>query len=121
MRRLVLAGGALVLVVALGVGLTSCSDDPAPGLSDGAVDQGQGGGGDASTNTPDTQAPLPDTQAPDTGSFWPDFGPSNPDTWPTQPDSYAPAAPFGCQSDLDCFGQKCCPTPWGAKMCAPSC
>jgi hypothetical protein len=28
---------------------------------------------------------------------------------------------FGCQSDADCFGQLCCPTPWGVKLCAPAC
>ena len=31
------------------------------------------------------------------------------------------SSPFGCANDSDCFGQKCCPTPWGVKLCAPSC
>lgn len=47
--------------------------------------------------------------------------------WPTQvPDSVPWAdtysgSPFGCQSDADCFGLVCCPTPWGVKLCAETC
>jgi hypothetical protein len=40
--------------------------------------------------------------------------------WPAPGDSYQPA-PFGCELDDDCFGQRCCPTPWGVKLCAPEC
>jgi large exoprotein involved in heme utilization and adhesion len=25
----------------------------------------------------------------------------------------------GCKTDTDCFGQACCPTPWGCKLCQP--
>lgn len=28
---------------------------------------------------------------------------------------------FGCQSDNDCFGQRCCATPWGVKLCRSDC
>jgi hypothetical protein len=37
-----------------------------------------------------------------------------------QPDGYQ-AQPFGCTADSDCFGQRCCPTPWGVKLCALAC
>jgi hypothetical protein len=36
------------------------------------------------------------------------------------PDGYQ-APPFGCAQDSDCFGQRCCPTPWGVRLCANSC
>jgi len=54
-----------------------------------------------------------------------DQPPTWPDIWPDQAqdieaDQYMPA-PFGCKSDADCFGQKCCKTPWGIKLCAPTC
>lgn len=51
---------------------------------------------------------------------FPDLPAQSPDQpWPT-PDSY-PSAPFGCETDDDCFGQACCPTAWGVRICAPSC
>jgi hypothetical protein len=70
-------------------------------------------------------------------TIWPDYGSqpdvqqsvpdgttsSNSDSTTTESDSnvgYKGAA-FGCQMDSDCFGQKCCPTPWGVKLCAPTC
>jgi hypothetical protein len=45
---------------------------------------------------------------------------------PQQQDSYQwpdvyTGSPFGCQSDTDCFGLRCCPTPWGVKLCAEVC
>ncbi len=40
--------------------------------------------------------------------------------WPPPADGYV-GAPFGCVADRDCFGQRCCPTPWGVKLCAPVC
>ncbi len=39
---------------------------------------------------------------------------------PMYPDGYV-AQPFGCARDGDCFGQRCCPTPWGVKLCAAVC
>jgi hypothetical protein len=51
--------------------------------------------------------------------LWPDYT-SPGDTWPAVGDSYS-GAPFGCRSDSECFGQRCCPTPWGVKLCAPAC
>ena len=56
--------------------------------------------------------------------LWPDiWGPEaggKMDLFPPKADGYKPS-PFGCTSDADCFGQKCCATPWGVKLCAPSC
>jgi hypothetical protein len=49
---------------------------------------------------------------------WPDQ--PKKDHWPW-PDTYAPPTPFGCQIDSDCFGIKCCPTPWGVKLCRNEC
>jgi hypothetical protein len=40
--------------------------------------------------------------------------------WYAAPDTYV-GAPFGCLKDSDCFGQKCCPTVWGVKLCADDC
>lgn len=51
---------------------------------------------------------------------WPDITPI-PDSVPwTAPDSYA-GSPFGCEQDRDCFGLRCCRTPWGVKLCAATC
>lgn len=50
---------------------------------------------------------------------WPDL-PKTKDTWPWPADGYL-GTPFGCQTDSDCFGQKCCPTPWNVKLCSPDC
>lgn len=95
-----------------------CGDNPVPVTVDAsfyaetspAVDGGPDGkaGPDYTVDAP----PKIDT-------FWPD---QTVDYWPTPPDGYSGGgAPFGCASDLDCYGQLCCPTPWGVKMCAPSC
>jgi hypothetical protein len=58
--------------------------------------------------------PWPEPDLP----WWPDVGQPDGPIWP---DTYASGAPFGCASDADCFGQQCCPTPWGVKLCAPTC
>ena len=52
---------------------------------------------------------------------YPDIKPHS-DLYPWPPDlgGYTPS-PFGCQLDSDCFGIRCCPTPWGVKLCAPVC
>lgn len=55
-------------------------------------------------------------QAPD--QSWPDT--TAPDWFPWPKDTYS-GSPFGCQHDSDCFGLKCCPTPWGVKLCAEIC
>jgi hypothetical protein len=101
-----LVGGVLVT--------TSCGDSKPPASNpDKGVQWPEAGGG--------TDAPLdlpPPT--PDKPFVWPDIKPP-PDTtpWP-KTEGYVPG-PFGCQADSDCFGQKCCPTPWGVKLCAPTC
>jgi len=106
-----LATAALAISVVLGV-VVSCSDNPPPvtpdsGVPDTSVDAA----------TPDIPT-IPDQPKPDQFT-WPDVKPPS-DTWPWPVDSYV-GAPFGCQTESDCFGQKCCPTPWGVKLCAPSC
>lgn len=79
--------------------------------------------GDGAADAP--RFTWPDYQAPDTQSTLPDL-PKPPDLyppqdyWPWTPDTY-PATPFGCQHDSDCFGQICCPMPWGVKMCVETC
>lgn len=51
---------------------------------------------------------------------WPDTSPSQSDSlWPST-DGYS-GSPLGCRSDSDCFGLRCCDTPWGVKLCAASC
>ncbi len=51
----------------------------------------------------------------------PDHGTSDKKVYQDYPPSDYSAGAFGCQADSDCFGQKCCPTPWGVKLCAPTC
>ncbi len=114
----------MVAVLAVGVlGLVfmmpGCSDDPPPAYKDtfeDKKDKGPGEGGtDVTPPTPDVNPPTPDQPA------WPDIWPDTSQT----PDWYLPpdysGSPFGCQTNADCFGQKCCPTPWGVKLCAPTC
>ena len=77
----------------------------------------------------DDGSPPPDTKpAVEAGPDMPpaDMPPSDQYVWPETsppeggPDQYT-GGPFGCASDADCFGLKCCPTPWGVKLCAPTC
>jgi len=51
---------------------------------------------------------------------WPDQAQSQKDQQIVWPDSYS-STPFGCVSDTDCFNLRCCPTPWGVKICASDC
>jgi len=51
---------------------------------------------------------------------YPDGPQQQPDFWYWPPDTYV-GSPFGCQQDSDCFGLKCCTTPWGVKLCAEVC
>ena len=41
-------------------------------------------------------------------------------SWP-QPEAGYTGAPFGCQRDSDCFGQRCGRSPGGVKLCAATC
>ncbi|MCA9673270.1 MAG: hypothetical protein KC503_47095 [Myxococcales bacterium] len=107
---------AFVAVAVLAIAASSCGDSKAPSqpldtnqvTSDITIDSGQ----QQSDITIDGQAPPADQYV------WPDTNTT--DTWPQQNDLYA-GSPFGCQTNADCFGQSCCPTPWGVKLCAPSC
>lgn len=104
--------------------LTSCPgsyDNPTP------VDTG-GGGGDGPKWYHDGPGPWYDaphqddgwSQPPDTWWPQPDIMPPQSDLFPPSPDMYT-GGPFGCTQDSDCFGLKCCPTPWGVKLCAETC
>lgn len=96
---------AILFVVAAG----ACSDDTVPPV-------------DSST---DGQSSDTTVDGPQADFSWPD---QSQDHWPSQDttvdqgttDTYT-GPPFGCKKDSDCFGLKCCPTPWGVKLCAPSC
>lgn len=71
---------------------------------------------------------LPENAKPDSSpwsypeaSSWPEGSTPSSDQWPgTKLDSYQ-GAPFGCQTDTDCFGLRCCDTPWGVRLCAERC
>lgn len=58
-------------------------------------------------------------QQQDQGYQWPDGPPPQVDSY-QWPDTYS-GTPFGCQTDGDCFGLKCCSTPWGVKLCTEVC
>jgi hypothetical protein len=89
--------------------LGACDDDSSPPTDSTPVTEGGSDGPTADT------MPWPDQAVPDQ-FVWPDQG-QDQIVWP---DMYS-GTPFGCQSDADCFGQKCCPTPWGVKLCAATC
>lgn len=107
-------GVALALVAAFGLGMVACSDDDPPS----GKDKDMKVEGDAPVRL--------DTGEPDSGKKdtfeWPDVGdPDNQvgDLWPSG-DMYS-GTPFGCTTDADCFGLKCCATPWGVKICSKTC
>lgn len=108
LRKLV-AGLAVLAFLALGA--AGCSDD-APAKQDAKVGDGP--------SKLDTVGPRLDHGKPD--FLWPDLGKDLPtgDLWPNPTDTYS-GTPFGCTVDADCFGLKCCTTPWGVKVCAKVC
>jgi hypothetical protein len=95
--------------LALVYALAACSDNSSPPKTDNNA-KVEGG----TDMPPGDVVPWPEPDLP----WWPDVGQPDGPIWP---DTYASSAPFGCASDADCFGQKCCPTPWGVKLCAPTC
>ena len=105
--RLILAGAALAgLLFALT--LSACDEDDPIVAKDIGVDVFKA----------DIKADI--KKVPDTGPdqiVWPDL--PVPDA-KTDTGGYKPS-PFGCHSDRDCFGQRCCPTPWGVKLCSADC
>ncbi len=103
----------LIVVLSLALGLAlGCSDDDPPVGSDAPVKLDNGNNG-----FPDTYQGLEPISWPDFS--WPDtVAPADIFPWPS--DAYK-GTTFGCRWDSDCFGQKCCPTPWGIKLCAPTC
>jgi hypothetical protein len=108
MRRLLLFLILIVLGVALVAGaFASCGGSNPPIHADAKVKEA---GPDGPNN------PFPDV-GPGRETVWPDSVADSP--WPIT-DGYTGGS-FGCQVDSDCFGQMCCPTPWGVKFCAPSC
>ena len=105
-RCLWMAALVVAMLLALPVlhGCSGSSAPPADQTSDTIVDS----------------SPWPDLPQPDQ-IVWPDQGRPDQQIWPdTYSDTYS-GAPFGCQADSDCFGQKCCATPWGVKLCAATC
>lgn len=95
----------------LGGFLGACDDDSTPPKTDGTKLEG------GTTDMPPADlVPWPDTTV--DGYLWPDTGKQDGYVWP---DMYPSGTPFGCATDADCFGQKCCETPWGVKLCAPTC
>ena len=98
---------SLAAVGVLALAALSCDDDTTPVKP--INDTGQ--------NQQDTGSPWPDLQTQPDQYVWPDTGQTDQTIWP---DSYS-QTPFGCKADSDCFGKKCCPTPWGVKLCAASC
>lgn len=72
--------------------------------------------GDLPPNTKPDSSPWPYPEA----SSWPEASPQQQDQWPTKLDTYQ-GAPFGCQGDEECFGLRCCATPWGVRLCADRC
>jgi len=103
---LILFGGIAAVAVA------GCSDDPPAKKVDSAAPDQAGGQADF--------APLPDQSRPDV--MWPDLkaDTAKPPIDYSVPGDYG-GTPFGCQTNADCFGQKCCATPWGVKLCASAC
>ena len=73
-------------------------DAPRDGLGDGDMSEG-----------PKDERPF----------VWPDLK-GRTDLWP-KPDTYGGPSPFGCHADTDCFHLRCCPTPWGVKLCMERC
>ncbi len=67
-----------------------------------------------SSQWPDTTSPYPDKRPPDRPRV------DQRRDWYRAADQYV-GTPFGCERDSDCFGQKCCPTVWGVKICANDC
>jgi hypothetical protein len=107
-RRFTLASLLCCFLVVGGI-LSGCDDDSTPPAdTSGKVEAG------SDMPTGDI-VPWPDAAQPDK-FIWPDQG-EDQIVWP---DAYS-GTPFGCETDGDCFGQKCCPTPWGVKLCAPTC
>lgn len=109
MRRWTVALLVASLGLVFGIGLVSGCDDDTPPPAQDTTKQDIGA-------HQDTVAPWPDLDQPPDQFVWPDQAPDT-TIWP---DSYT-GAPFGCQSDADCFGQKCCTTPWGVKLCSTTC
>jgi hypothetical protein len=107
---LLIISTAVALALALGT-LASCGDDESPSGKEDAGAQKDGASKDAPV-FPDVGAPdkpvYPDTRRPFDTKPW------------VHAEGYM-AGTFGCQSDADCFGQRCCDTPWGVKLCAPTC
>lgn len=124
-----------IVLAALVAILGACDDDrnvPPPGAD--TVGQQDAVGWDTTQpdvwTQPDQPWPdqyVPDQHVPDT-YVWPDQHPPDQFVWPDQhppdqfvwPDTYS-GTPFGCEQDAQCFGKKCCKTPWGIKICADSC
>ncbi len=92
--------------------------DGTPGKDARSEGRRDGRARDGRRDIPVDWRPLPDQKR--DKFIWPDL-PKPKDSWPWPHDGYPGTSPFGCQTESDCFGQKCCPTPWNIKLCAPDC
>jgi hypothetical protein len=72
----------------------------------------------ADTSTTNTPWPAQEDGYP---PAYPDQAGPQWDTSSGSADTGYPGAPFGCRQDSDCFGLRCCATPWGVKLCKEVC
>jgi hypothetical protein len=115
-RRSLTLGLALI---AIPVALFACPGALRPPV--GSVGDDRPLDGPPAGDAPANDGPSDTAAIPDLPPVPPDRSlPAPGDLWPPSPDTYGPQ-PFGCQLASDCFGEKCCPTPWGVNLCAPSC
>lgn len=101
---------ALLLAAGVAAVIVSCSDSSPGTTADGSTKKDVAVGQDGNIT------PKPDSTV--DSFFWPD-GTITSDAWP-QDQGYT-GSTFGCKDDSDCFGQKCCATPWGVRLCADAC
>ncbi len=97
----------------------SCAGD-APGNTNPVQQDSGNPWEDSGSHYYDSQPQQLDSATPKVDQYvWPDTTGSV-DTWSWPTDTYT-GTPFGCKNDADCFGKRCCPTPWGVKVCADVC
>ncbi len=102
-----------ILAVAFGfAALYGCDEKKSSSNSDTNQQVGQEGGSGSDYSTQDSNS-----QQQKDVYVWPDTQETKDSM---QGSDYAGTA-FGCRVDADCFGQKCCATPWGVKLCAAKC
>jgi hypothetical protein len=99
------------------VGVAACAGQSSPPPAGSDVSRWREAGPDAPADAP---------AQPREGLVWPDIAPERDGVQPAKDTPWPKSetyggGPFGCQVDAECLGQRCCPTPWGVKLCAPTC